>query len=99
MTAPAGVPPSVSVIVPCRNEEGYVGRCLDSIVGADYPKDRIEVLVVDGRSDDRTSLEQAYIAAPGDGPGDGRSPIFGFDFQPASSAAVAGPMSSGLLRP
>ncbi len=54
MTAPAGVPPSVSVIVPCRNEEGYIGRCLDSIVGTDYPKDRIEVLVVDGRSDDRT---------------------------------------------
>ena len=46
--------PSVTVIVPCRNEEGYIGRCLDSILATDYPKDRVEVLVVDGRSDDRT---------------------------------------------
>jgi len=54
MSAPGGLLPSVSVIVPCRNEEGYIGRCLNSIVATDYPKERIEVLVVDGRSDDRT---------------------------------------------
>lgn len=46
--------PAVSVIVPCRNEEGYIGRCLDSILATDYPTERIEVLVVDGRSEDGT---------------------------------------------
>jgi len=44
----------VSVIIPCRNEEKFVGKCLDSIIQNEYPKDSIEVLVVDGLSDDRT---------------------------------------------
>lgn len=46
--------PSVTVIVPCRNEERYIERCLDSIIATDYPKQHLEVLVVDGRSNDRT---------------------------------------------
>jgi glycosyltransferase involved in cell wall biosynthesis len=44
----------VTVIVPCRNEERFIGQCLDAIVWNDYPKDRLEVLVVDGMSQDRT---------------------------------------------
>ena len=46
--------PFVSVIIPCRNEEKFIGKCLDSIIAQDYPKDKIEILVVDGRSTDRT---------------------------------------------
>ena len=46
--------PFVSVIVPCRNEERFIANCLDSILGGDYPQDRFEVVVIDGRSDDRT---------------------------------------------
>ena len=46
--------PFVSIVVPCRNEERYLGACLDSILAGDYPPDRLEVLVVDGMSDDRT---------------------------------------------
>ncbi|HZI22531.1 MAG TPA: glycosyltransferase family 2 protein [Gemmatimonadales bacterium] len=46
--------PSVSVIVPCRNEERYIARCLESIFATDHPRDRFEVLVVDGHSEDRT---------------------------------------------
>ncbi len=46
--------PLVSVIVPCRNEEKFISRCLDSIVANIYPKDKLEVLVVDGMSEDRT---------------------------------------------
>jgi len=46
--------PSVSVIVPCRNEERYIARCLDSIAATDYPRERLEVLAVDGVSEDRT---------------------------------------------
>ena len=46
--------PFISVIVPCRNEEKFIGGCLDSITGNDYPKDRLEVLVVEGMSEDGT---------------------------------------------
>ncbi len=45
---------SVSVIIPCRNEERLISKCLDSIIANDYPKDRLEILVVEGRSEDRT---------------------------------------------
>ena len=44
----------VSVIIPCRNEEKFIDRCLDSIIANDYPKEDLEVLVVDGMSEDRT---------------------------------------------
>lgn len=46
--------PLVSVIVPCRNEAGYIGACLDSVLGGEYPAEAMEVLIVDGRSDDGT---------------------------------------------
>ncbi len=54
--------PRVSIIVPCRNEEQFVGICLDSILANDYPQDRLEVLVVDGMSEDRTLGIAAFYA-------------------------------------
>jgi len=42
----------VSIIIPCRNEKIYIGKCLDSIIAQDYPKDKMEILVVDGMSED-----------------------------------------------
>jgi glycosyltransferase involved in cell wall biosynthesis len=63
MTTATATPALVSVIVPCRNEELFIQACLESIVATQYPHDRLEVLVVDGRSDDRTRLMVAdYIA-------------------------------------
>jgi len=44
----------ISVIIPCRNEEKYIKDCLDSVVNCDYPKELIEVFVVDGKSSDNT---------------------------------------------
>lgn len=44
----------VSIIIPCCNEERYIGKCLDSIINNDYSKDSLEVLVLDGMSEDRT---------------------------------------------
>jgi cellulose synthase/poly-beta-1,6-N-acetylglucosamine synthase-like glycosyltransferase len=44
----------VSIIIPCRNEEKYIGKCLDSVIAQDYPKDKLEILVIDGVSEDRT---------------------------------------------
>lgn len=45
---------SVSVIIPCRNEEKYIERCLNSILENDYPKDKLEIIIADGGSTDRT---------------------------------------------
>lgn len=44
----------VSVIVPCLNEERHIAECLESIVANDYPKEKLEILVVDGMSKDKT---------------------------------------------
>ncbi len=45
---------SYTVIIPCRNEEKYIGLCLDSIVNIDYSKDKLTVIVSDGKSTDNT---------------------------------------------
>lgn len=46
--------PFVTVVVPCRNEAKHIGRCLESILDNDYPSGQMEILVVDGMSEDRT---------------------------------------------
>jgi len=49
--------PSISVLVPAYNEEGYVGRCVDSVLDADYPESKLEVVVIDDGSTDGTYPE------------------------------------------
>lgn len=44
----------VSIIIPCRNEEKFIAQCLDSLIAQNFPKDRWEILVVDGNSEDKT---------------------------------------------
>lgn len=44
----------VSIIVLCRNEENYIGKCLDSLINNDYNKKYLEIIIVDGMSTDRT---------------------------------------------
>jgi len=44
----------VSVILPCRNEENFIKKCLGSILEQDYLEENLEVLVVDGQSQDNT---------------------------------------------
>jgi glycosyltransferase involved in cell wall biosynthesis len=51
---PPGEMPRVSIVIPCRNERGYIERCLDSIMASDYPLEQVEILVADGRSTDGT---------------------------------------------
>jgi glycosyltransferase involved in cell wall biosynthesis len=45
---------TVSITIPCRNEEKYIGKCLQSILDSTYPKELLEVFVCDGMSDDNT---------------------------------------------
>jgi cellulose synthase/poly-beta-1,6-N-acetylglucosamine synthase-like glycosyltransferase len=47
-------PPNVSVLVPVKNEEKVVGRLLRALVQLDYPKENMEVIVVEDQSRDRT---------------------------------------------
>lgn len=47
--------PTVSVVICARNEEEKLPRCLDAMLLVDYPRDRLEVILVDDESDDRTS--------------------------------------------
>jgi len=46
--------PAVSVVVPVRNGEATIGRLLDSLLEVDYDRGKVEVIVVDGNSTDRT---------------------------------------------
>jgi len=46
--------PKVTVIIPVRNEEEYIEKCLNSILNCDYPHDLLEILIVDGMSEDST---------------------------------------------
>src|ERR1044072_4590350 len=48
------MPLFVSVIIPARNEERYIKKCLDSILAQDYPAEHMEILVADGMSTDQT---------------------------------------------
>ncbi len=46
--------PSVTIIIPCFNEEKWIGRTLQSCVNQDYPIDKLEVILVDDCSTDNS---------------------------------------------
>lgn len=46
--------PGVSIIIPCFNEEQWIHRTILSCVNQDYPVDKLEVIVVDDCSMDRS---------------------------------------------
>jgi len=45
---------TLSVVCPIYNEEKYIAQFLDSLMNQDYPKDDLEILLVDGMSLDKT---------------------------------------------
>jgi len=46
--------PLLSVIIPARNEENTITRCLNNIISNGYPQDKLEIIVVNGGSTDNT---------------------------------------------
>src|SRR3712207_5781675 len=53
--------PQVSVVLPARNEGRYIARCLDSLLGQDYPN--FEIIAVNDSSTDRTGeIMKTYAA-------------------------------------
>jgi succinoglycan biosynthesis protein ExoA len=56
--------PFVDVVVSTYNEEAYLRRCLEAVLGQEYPVDRRHVWVVDGGSSDRTVEVAREFAGP-----------------------------------
>ena len=52
--------PLVSLVVPVRNEGRHIDDCLESLAGQTYPRERLQIIVVDGESTDDT---RARVAA------------------------------------
>ncbi len=46
--------PGVTIIIPCFNEEEWIDRTITSCINQDYPIDKLEVIVVDDCSNDRS---------------------------------------------
>ena len=47
--------PLVSFVIPVRNDASRLQRCLASVTANDYPRDRIEIIVVDNESSDASA--------------------------------------------
>ncbi len=54
--------PFVTVVVPARNEEAAIAEAIESLIAQDYPADRVEIVVLDGRSTDLTRAKVQEIA-------------------------------------
>jgi mycofactocin system glycosyltransferase len=46
--------PPVSIIIPVRNRPDEIAACLNSLKNLEYPQDKLEIIVVDDASEDRT---------------------------------------------
>lgn len=46
--------PTLSIIIPAKNEEQNIVKCIESLLNIDYDKKLIEIIVVDNGSDDHT---------------------------------------------
>jgi succinoglycan biosynthesis protein ExoA len=55
--------PFVTIAMPCLDEEAYIEACIRCLAAQDYPKDRMEILVADGGSTDRTLEILGHLAA------------------------------------
>ncbi|MFH1306428.1 MAG: glycosyltransferase family 2 protein [Candidatus Micrarchaeota archaeon] len=54
-----GWTPTVSIIIPAYNEEDYIKGCVNSVLSLDYPKEKLEIIVVDdGSKDDTAKIAQ-----------------------------------------
>jgi len=46
--------PEVSIIVPVYNGEKNIAECIESLLNLDYPREKLEIIIVDNNSKDRT---------------------------------------------
>ncbi len=56
--------PKVSIVIPTYNEEKNIGTCLNAVLTQEYPRDLVEIIVVDNGSEDNTvPIVEGYIGA------------------------------------
>lgn len=48
------ISPSISIVIATFNAEGTINKCLESIKRQNYPKERIEIIIIDASSKDKT---------------------------------------------
>jgi glycosyltransferase involved in cell wall biosynthesis len=60
---PLGEKPLCSIIIPCLDEEAFIEDVVHQAAAQRYPADKIEILVVDGGSRDKTRAMVAALAA------------------------------------
>ncbi len=54
--------PTVTIICPVYNEEKYISVCMESMLAFNYPKELMEIIFVDGMSNDKTrNIIHTYI--------------------------------------
>ena len=59
---PATTTPTVAVIVPCYNEESTIAGTCESLLALHYPKDKLEIILMDDGSTDGTPAAMARFA-------------------------------------
>ncbi|MFZ3043977.1 MAG: glycosyltransferase family 2 protein [Minisyncoccia bacterium] len=59
---PGAETPSVAIIVPCWNEAGTVAATCESLLALEYPKEKLEIILVDDGSTDATPEAMARFA-------------------------------------
>jgi cellulose synthase/poly-beta-1,6-N-acetylglucosamine synthase-like glycosyltransferase len=65
--------PKVSVVITSKNNEETIGECVKSIAQLDYPKDSLEILLIDANSTDKTAqiateAGAKVVSIPGNAP-------------------------------
>ncbi len=60
---PSGTPPSVCIVVPARDEEAVIEETLRALDTIDYPPARLQIVVIDDGSTDRTRARGEALAA------------------------------------
>jgi len=59
---PPGKPVPVSIVMPCYNEGKHIGEGIEGLLALNYPRDMMEIIVVDDKStDDSAMIVQKYV--------------------------------------
>lgn len=57
--------PKVAIIVPCWNEQDTIDGTVKSLLALDYPKDKLQIVLVnDGSTDNTKNVMDSYIGTP-----------------------------------
>ena len=52
---PKGKPEPVSIVMPCYNEADSIGKAIESLLSLNYPKNMLEIIIVDDKSTDNSA--------------------------------------------